>query len=82
MKKLIALILCLMVTTPCFAAGRYHQMPPRRIHHHQPLPPHYERRVEYYHDVHYHRGPSTVTKTFGVIAGVAGVAAIISAIAD
>lgn len=83
MKKIIATILCLTITTPCFAYGRYHHHYPNRHYYHS----HYECRsnhCRYIHRcnhrcAHIHRSR---TKTLAAVAGIAGIATVISAIVD
>ncbi len=82
MKKIFATILCLAVTTPCFAAG--HHSPYGRGYdngYHGQRPPRMEKRCNnnYYY---VERRSSKTTKTLATVAGVAGIAAIISAIVD
>lgn len=76
MKKILATVLCLTVTTPCFAAGFENHAPYGRDYDRQP-------RIERHIDNHTaeHRTSKT-TKTLAAVAGIAGIAAIISAIAD
>jgi hypothetical protein len=79
MKKLFATVLCLTLTTPCFAAGRFEnhpQNPPQNMHGYR-----YEQ-PNYYEGQPHGRHASVTTKTFATIAGIAGVAAIISAVVD
>lgn len=81
MKKIFATILCLAVTTPCFAAG--HHSPYCRGYgngYHGQRPPCMEKRCNNYYYVE--RRSSKTTKTLATVAGVAGIAAIISAIVD
>ncbi len=79
MKKIIATALCLTLATPCFAAGRFHDKYPNRGFH-NPEPPRYERCD--YNDIHKHPRTSQRTRTIGAVAGIAGIAMIISAIVD
>lgn len=82
MKKIFATILCLAVTTPCFAAG-HHSPYDRRYDNgfHGQRPPRLEKRCNnnYYY---VERRSSKTTKTLATVAGVAGISAIISAIVD
>ncbi len=86
MKKLIATFLLLSIATPCMAMNGYYNPPVRRsvtYYAPAPAPHHYNQPVVVEH--HYTRRPhraSTTTKTFATIAGIAGVAMIISAIVD
>ncbi len=81
MKKIFTTVLCLgFLATPCMACPRhdyYRNYPPK---HHQP------QRVEkhYYHNNYYYNNHrySRSTKVLATVAGVAGVAALITAIAD
>jgi hypothetical protein len=81
MKKIIATGLCLTLTTPCFAAGRFdnhpqnppQNMPQKECRFNQP---------DYYGGQPHRRHASATTKTLATVAGVAGVAALISAIVD
>lgn len=83
MKKVIATALCLTITAPCFAAGRYREYypTPNRMD-----PPRFEQRYDYRRDDHRPPKPachsSQRTKTLAAVAGIAGVAMLISAIAD
>jgi hypothetical protein len=72
MKKIIATFLCLAISSPCFALGRGEHFAPSQA---QMQPP-----VVSYAQPH-HR-TSQRTKTLGVVAGLAGIAMIFSAIAD
>lgn len=84
MKKVIATLLCLSFTTPCFAFDRRHAgphpapiAPPHTVHMqmHTPVPhPPVHRR-------HHHR-ISDGAKVAGVVAGVAGIAILVAALAD
>lgn len=83
MKKIIATVLCLTITSPCLAAGRYYNYYP------QPNPgaPYYryDSRYDCHKDFHNEKKfsrTSKTTKTLGVVAGIAGVAMLISAITD
>lgn len=83
MKKILATVLCLAVTTPCFAAGFDPYSPHGRGFDngfHGQRPPKMEKRCDRYHYVE--RKSSRTTKTLATVAGVAGIAAIISAIVD
>ena len=81
MKKIIATLLCLGITTPCFAFDKRHAgphpapiTPPpahMQMHHPQPQPIH----------SHHHR-VSTGVKVAGVVAGITGLAVLIAALAD
>lgn len=80
MKKIMATMLCLTIATPCFAFGRHHK--------HYPTPlrrPHYTYVVyDNHNDIHVHKPHRTSqrTKTLAAVTGIAGVAAIISAMID
>ena len=83
MKKIIATALCITLGAPCFAMGPMgaqpvHQMPaPHASHHMTPPPP------KPHHQIHhrgYHMSPGA--KTAVAVAGVAGLAMVIAAIAD
>lgn len=78
MKKVIATALCLTITAPCFAAGRYN---PNRMD-----CPRYEQGYDCRRNNHRLPRPdcrsSQRTKTLAAVAGIAGVAMLISAIAD
>ncbi len=80
MKKIIATALCLTILAPsCFARGKGHPVPPPKRH------PHYSYVVyDNHRDVHVHRyhRASERTRTLAAVTGIAGVAAIISAIID
>jgi len=84
MKKIIATALCLTLATPCFAAERYYNYYPTPHHNNAPYY-HYDSRYNHHNGFHNrkkcHR-TSHRTKTIGAIAGVAGIALLISAIAD
>ncbi len=81
MKKIIATALCLTITTPCFAAGRYYEYYPQQPAHN--MQPRYENRYEpHQKPPKYHHHNSSRTKTLAVVAGVGVAAAIISAIID
>lgn len=78
MKKIIATALCLTILAPsCLAKGKKHPAPPKR-------PPHYSYVVYDNHcDHHYrHHRASERTRTLAAVTGIAGVAALISAIID
>lgn len=84
MKKIIATALCLTLASPCFAAGRFHNQYPEPAMD-RGMVPHYEQRYDYHNDIHrqkIHCRTSNRTKSLAAIAGVAGVAMLISAIAD
>lgn len=84
MKKIIATALCLTISAPCFAAGRYSSHYPYQAHNNAPYP-HYEQRYDYHNDIHRHKDyyrTSQRTKTLAAVAGVAGLATLISVIAD
>jgi hypothetical protein len=74
MKKIIAILMCLAITSPCFAVGREHAPQP------QPQPS--VSYVQYDAPHHNMHRTSQRTKTLGVVAGIAGVAMLISAITD
>jgi hypothetical protein len=78
MKKLFATVLCLTLTTPCFAAGRFDNHPQP----HQNMQGYRYEQPDHYEIQPHRKHASATTKTFATIAGVAGVAAIISAIVD
>lgn len=81
MKKIIVTVLCLVLASPCFAAGRYQNYYPQQNYN-----KHYHQYESYYHHKNYHKKhhncTSKRTRTIGAIAGIAGVALLISAIAD
>lgn len=83
MKKVIATALCLTITAPCFAAVRYknYYPNPNRMD-----CPRYEQGYDCRRDNHRFPRPdcrsSQRTKTLAAVAGIAGVAMLISAIAD
>ena len=82
MKKIIAISLCLALTSPCYAmgprGGKIHT-PRHQVHHIQPPPkPHAYHK---YHKHHRHH-MSTGAKTAVAVAGIAGVALLFAAIAD
>lgn len=82
MKKIIATLLCLTITTPCFAIDRRHAGPrpiPMIVHsapHSQMHRPPHRPPVYRYHRV------STGAKVAGAVVGVAGLALLVAAIAD
>jgi hypothetical protein len=79
MKKLIATTLCLSLATPCFAMGRFDNHSPN------PMPQmqkNYRYEQPFVEQQPPRRHASATTKTLATIAGVTGVAAIISAIVD
>lgn len=81
MKKILATVLCVgFLATPSFACGRYDYYRPH------PAPVKHPPRIEnhYYNSYHYdnHKRGHRATKTLAAIASVAGIAAIITAIAD
>lgn len=81
MKKIIATALCLTIAAPCFAAGRYHKHYPNRHYNN----PHYEYRYErhtHVHRCHHNCASDHRTKTLAAVAGIAGIATVISAIVD
>lgn len=79
MKKIIATALCLTISAPCFAMGRYARHYPK--HNNRPPCSVYEHRCKY--NNHYRPcNTSQRTKTIAAVAGVAGVAMIISALVD
>lgn len=79
MKKIIATALCLTISAPCFAMGRYDRHYPNPNN--RPPRPVYEQRYDY--NRHYKPcKTSQRTKTIAAVAGVAGVAMIISALVD
>lgn len=82
MKKIIATALCLTLATPCFAASRYHDKYPNcgfHNHKHQC----YDRcAYNDHHKRHHYTRTSERTRTIGAVAGIAGIAMIISAIVD
>ena len=83
MKKILATVLCLTITTPCFAFDRRHAgphpipmnppAPHMQMHHPQPRP------VIHHH--HHHR-MSNGAKVAGAIVGVTGLAILVAALAD
>ena len=82
MKKIIATALCVTLATPCFATGRYQNYYPQPNYNNRPyyqyeMEPHHKN----YHKKH-HSCTSKRTRTIGTIAGIAGIALLISAIAD
>ena len=84
MKKIIATALCLTLGAPCFAAGPMgpHHSPRPVVHHttyvtHNAPPRHHMHRTYRHH----HR-MSPGAKTAVAVAGVAGLAMVIAAIAD
>lgn len=84
-KKVIATALCLAMTTPCFAAGRFDVYHPNKDPHRM-NPPRYEQRYDYRNDMHKPPRPECRsfqrTKTLAAVAGIAGVAMLISSIVD
>lgn len=78
MKKILATVLCLAIAAPCFAK------PPRHHFNRPPRHPHYEYRYDYHYNHRCGRECSSYhrTRTFATIAGVAGLATVISAIID
>lgn len=80
MKKIIALALCLTLTTPCFAAGRFKHQPPRPKHHTT-----YYVKCNCHNNIHRHDccyRTSNRTRNLAVLTGISGVATVISAIFD
>lgn len=80
MKKILAAMLCLTIATPCFAFCKN-----ERPMHHRADNPHYTY-VVYNNSPHIrHYKPQRIsqrTKTLAAVTGIAGAAAIISAIID
>ena len=79
MKKIIASVLCLTLAAPCLAAGRYHNYYPNKHY----KRPHYEYRYEHHTNVHRCKyGCTSRTKILAAVAGIAGIATVISAIVE
>ncbi len=86
MKKIIATALCLTLGAPCFAMGPMGPDPARHMPHHSaphhlvppPKPHHTHMHVAPYHRHHMSAG----AKTAVAVAGVAGLAILVAAIAD
>lgn len=80
MKKFMATMLCLTIAAPCFALGRHHKPIPHRSYN-----PHYTY-VVYDNNPHvHHKKPHRIsqrTRTLAAVTGIAGAAAILSAIID
>ena len=79
MKKIIAISLCLALSSPCYAMSpirdcRHSHMVKQPVHHIQPPPP----KPHTYHTHHMTAG----AKTAVAVAGIAGVALLFAAIAD
>ena len=83
MKKILATALCLTIGAPCFAArpmGPHHT--PRPVVHHTTYVTHNVPPRHHMHKIHRHHHMSAGQKTAVAVAGVAGLAMIIAAIAD
>ena len=82
MKKIIATALCLTLATPCFAASRYHDKYPNRGFHNHKHQCYDRCAYNDHHNRHHYTRTSERTRTIGAVAGIAGIAMIISAIVD
>ena len=86
MKKIIATALCLTLGAPCFAMGPMGPAPTRPMTHnsapHHMIPPPKPHHTNIHIAPHHRHHMSAGAKTAVAVAGVAGLAMLVAAIAD
>ena len=86
MKKIIATALCLTLGAPCFAMGPMGPAPTRPMTHnsapHHMIPPPKPHHTSIHVTPHHRHHMSAGAKTAVAVAGVAGLAMLVAAIAD